>query len=184
MLPDGGFKPLSSKDANAPVRIWSRTMPPALDRWTRHGSIRTEHATVTGLGAKQRLAPPAFIKELTRIHRHDLLLLVVAMRTGDDGFKDNRQVHGHSPQKTRRSVSANTGKTAKIHMLDLAMAGRSMASSLTRAPPYRYGLASQMMRLRKRLRYGMASSDWMVTGSDWAISRSMRSAICVASPRS
>jgi hypothetical protein len=56
-------------------------------------SVRTKHAAIAGLRFKQRFAAGAFVKILTRIRRHDLLLRVAAVWARQDGFQDNR-AHG------------------------------------------------------------------------------------------
>jgi hypothetical protein len=51
---------------------------------TRNGAIRTEHATVAGLGAQQSLAAGAFVEILAGISGHRFLALQAAIWTGDD----------------------------------------------------------------------------------------------------
>jgi len=64
-----------------------------LNGWAGYRSIRTKHAAIAGLRLKQRLAVAAFIKILTRIRGHDLLLRMAAAWAGEDGLQDDR-AHG------------------------------------------------------------------------------------------
>src|ERR1700732_4461460 len=52
-------------------------------------SVRTKHAAIAGLRLKQRFAVAAFIKILTRIRGHDLLLCMAAAWAGQDGLPDD-----------------------------------------------------------------------------------------------
>lgn len=57
-----------------------------LDRRTRYGAIRAEHAAVAFLGAKHRATGGTSIEELARLIRHLLCLLMPAFRTRDSGM--------------------------------------------------------------------------------------------------
>ena len=64
-----------------------------MDGRTGDRPVRTKYAAVARLGLQERLALRAFVKILTRIRRHDLLLRVPAARAGQHGFNDDR-AHG------------------------------------------------------------------------------------------
>ena len=63
-----------------------------LNRRTLHRAERTKDATVTGIGAQQRLAVGALVKELASIGRHRFQLGKSAIRAGQHRFK-NYAVH-------------------------------------------------------------------------------------------
>jgi hypothetical protein len=56
-----------------------------LNRWTRHGPIRAEHAAVTGFGLEAAAAPRAVIEEPAGVGGHRLGGLMPASRAGDNG---------------------------------------------------------------------------------------------------
>jgi hypothetical protein len=64
-----------------------------LNRRAGYRSVRTEHAAVAGFRLEQRFAVGAFVKILTSIRGHDLLLRMAAAWTGQDRLQDNR-THG------------------------------------------------------------------------------------------
>src|SRR5665811_2032515 len=54
-----------------------------LDRWTRHRSVRTEHAAIAELRLKPFATALAVIEELAGIGRHSLHRLMTAVRACD-----------------------------------------------------------------------------------------------------
>jgi hypothetical protein len=56
-------------------------------------SVGTEHTTIARLWLQQNLTARAFVKILTGIHGHGLLLRVAAVRASQNRFQDNR-AHG------------------------------------------------------------------------------------------
>ena len=87
---------------NVPRAKWRTTLKIAplvttvtrlLNGGTSDRSIRTKHAAIPGLWLQQRFALRAFVKILTSVRGHDLLLRVPAAWTGQHGFKDDR-AHG------------------------------------------------------------------------------------------
>ena len=70
-----------------------KTLPAAstllLDGRTLHRAERTENAAVARIGTQQAFAIAALVEKLASVRRHGFLFGGSAMRTGQDGFKNN-----------------------------------------------------------------------------------------------
>ena len=62
-------------------------------RWARDGAVRAEHATVARFWFYERFALGTLVEILARVHRHDFLPRVAAVRASQYRFKDDR-AHG------------------------------------------------------------------------------------------
>ena len=75
-----------------------KTLPAAstllLDGRTLHRAERTENAAVARIGTQQAFAIAALVEKLASVRRHGFLFGGSAMRTGQDGFKNN-EVHAY-----------------------------------------------------------------------------------------
>jgi hypothetical protein len=61
---------------------------------TRHGAVLAEHAAIACQRFQLLAAALAYIEELTGVRRHVLNGLMLAFRTGQDGFKLHRRPEG------------------------------------------------------------------------------------------
>jgi hypothetical protein len=74
------FRPPDNSLAAGTLRLNGRTL---------HRAVGTEHTTVTGFRAHQRLTAVAFIEELARIRAHGFLFGKTTARTSQHRFKRN-----------------------------------------------------------------------------------------------
>ncbi len=74
-------------------KSYCKTLPAAsmllLDGWTLHRAERTEDAAVARIGTQQGLTIAAFVEKLASVRRHGFLFSGSAVRTAEDGFKNN-----------------------------------------------------------------------------------------------
>lgn len=61
-----------------------------MNRWAGVGSIRAIHTTVAGQRSENRQAFAAFIKPLTRVRGHGLVVREIAQGTGEYRFERDR----------------------------------------------------------------------------------------------
>ncbi len=60
-----------------------------LDGWTLHRAERTEDAAVARIGSQQGVTIAALVEKLASVRRHGFLFSGSAVRTAEDGFKNN-----------------------------------------------------------------------------------------------
>src|ERR1700730_2182339 len=80
-----------------------------LDGWTRHRTIRAEHAAIARFRPQKLAATRAVVEELTAVGRHDLNLRGAAVRAGYRRFEDHRHPLTHTCIQARPGPCRGTG---------------------------------------------------------------------------
>src|SRR5271169_2538909 len=76
----------SSQRRSAPAWNFLAAAGALLDGRAGHRPVGAEHAAVAGLGPQQGMTVPAFIEILASVGGHCFLVLLTAVRAGDDGL--------------------------------------------------------------------------------------------------